>query len=372
MTTLCTNVNVYIDYPRRICTNRSRPSRVGNGSAPVKTIATIRDVAREAHVSVATVSRVFNGGGPVREETSRRIRDVAAVLHYVPHGGARSLITSRTSTIGVLLPDLYGEFFSEVIRGIDIAARRTGYHLIISNSHHDKSEIESAMRAMRGRVDGVIIMSPDIDAQALMANLPHAHPVVLLNSAIKGAAFDSVNIDNTRGARAIVQHLVSHGHSRIAIITGAPRNVDGHERLLGYRAALRAASIERNPRYEAHGGFTEDSGYAAARALLEIRPRPTAIFAANDSMAIGALSALREADIAVPDDIAVAGFDDITIARYLNPPLTSVHVPIAELGERAMAKLIGALRDGDRHVPRQDLLGTTLVIRSSCGPPGHT
>jgi len=340
-----------------------------NGSAsPARTMVTIRDVAREAHVSVATVSRVFNGGGPVREETRSRIRDIATRLRYVPHGGARSLITSRTNTIGVLLPDLYGEFFSEVIRGIDIAARRAGYHLIISNSHHDKSEIESAMRAMRGRVDGVIIMSPDIDAQALMANLPDAHPVVLLNCAIRGAAFDS---DNPRGARAIVQHLISHGHERVAIITGAPRNIDGHERLLGYRAALRAASIKRDLRYEVRGSFTEDSGYKAARALLEIRPRPTAIFAANDSMAIGALSALREAGIAVPDDMAVAGFDDITIARFLNPPLTSVHVPIAELGERAMAKLITALRDKDRHVRRQDLLGTTLVIRSSCGPAGH-
>ncbi|MFN2601308.1 MAG: LacI family DNA-binding transcriptional regulator [Gemmatimonadaceae bacterium] len=343
-----------------------------NGAAsPARTMVTIRDVAREAHVSVATVSRVFNGAGPVREETSRRIRDIAARLRYVPHGGARSLITSRTNTIGVLLPDLYGEFFSEVIRGIDIAARRAGYHLIISNSHHDKTEIESAMRAMRGRVDGVIIMSPDIDAQALMANLPDAHPVVLLNCAIRGATFDSVNIDNTRGARTIVQHLISHGHERVAIITGAPRNIDGHERLLGYRAALRAASIKRDQRYEVRGSFTEDSGYEAAGALLEIRPRPTAIFAANDSMAIGALSALREAGIRVPDDMAVAGFDDITIARYLNPPLTSVHVPIAELGERAMAKLITALRDKDRHVRRQDLLGTTLVIRSSCGSPGH-
>ena len=227
------------------------------------------------------------------------------------------------------------------------------------------------MRAMRGRVDGVIIMSPDIDAQALMANLPDSHPVVLLNCAVKGAAFDSINIDNAGGARAIVQHLISHGHRRIAIITGAPRNVDGHERLLGYRAALRAASIERNASYEAHGRFTEDSGYQAARALLGIRPRPTAIFAANDSMAIGALSALREAGVEVPDDIAVAGFDDITIARYLNPPLTSIHVPIAELGERAMAKLIAALRDKDQHVRRQDSLGTTLVIRSSCGPAGH-
>lgn len=308
----------------------------------------------------------------MREETRRRVNDIATALRYVPHGGARSLITSKTSTIGVLLPDLYGEFFSEVIRGIDLAARRAGYHLIVSSSHADKSEIEGAMRAMRGRVDGVIIMSPDIDAQALMANLPASHPVVLLNCALRGTTFDSVNIDNSRGARKIVRHLISHGHRRIAIIKGAPRNVDGHERQLGYRAALRDAAIGRNSRWEVQGNFTEDSGFEAVRSLLKLPSRPTAIFAANDSMAIGALSALREAGITVPDEIAVAGFDDITIARYLNPPLTSVHVPIAELGERAMAKLIAALRDKDRHVRRQDLLDTTLVIRSSCGPPGHT
>jgi len=334
-------------------------------------MVTIRDVAREARVSVATVSRVFNGGGPVAEETRLRIRDVAKTLRYVPHGGARSLITSKTTAIGVLLPDLYGEFFSEVIRGIDIAARRSGYHLIVSSSHNDKAEIEAAMRAMRGRVDGVIIMSPDIDAQALMANLPASHPVVLLNCAIRGATFDSVNIDNSRGARAIVRHLISHGHTRIAIIAGANRNVDGHERQLGYRAALRDASLDRNVQWETPGNFTEDSGFEAAKSLLKLRSRPTAIFAANDSMAIGALSALRESGVSVPEEIAVAGFDDIPIARHVNPPLTSVHVPIAELGERATEKLIDALTHGDRHVSRQDVLGTTLVIRSSCGPAGH-
>lgn len=225
---------------------------------------------------------------------------------------------------------------------------------------------------MRGRVDGVIIMSPDIDAQALMHNLPDSHPVVLLNCALRGAAFDSVNIDNSRGARAIVRHLISHGHRRIAIIAGATRNVDGHERHLGYRAALRDASLDRNVHWEAPGNFTEDSGFEAARSLLKLRSRPTAIFAANDSMAIGALSALREAGVGVPEEIAVAGFDDIPIARHVNPPLTSVHVPIAELGERATEKLIDSLSHGNRHVRRQDVLGTTLVIRSSCGPAGHT
>src|SRR5205823_2546675 len=150
-----------------------------NGSAlPARTMVTIRDVAREAHVSVATVSRVFNGGGPVREETRRRIRDIATRLRYVPHGGARSLITSRTNTIGVLLPDLYGEFFSEVIRGIDLAARRSGFHVLISGFHSDRAEIEAVLRALRGRVDGLIVLSPDVDAQGLRRNLPETLPVV--------------------------------------------------------------------------------------------------------------------------------------------------------------------------------------------------
>jgi LacI family transcriptional regulator len=133
---------------------------------------TIRDVARVAGVSVATVSRVFNDSGPVNEETRRRIREVASELRYVPNSAARSLITSRTNTLGVLLPDLYGEFFSEVIRGIDQTAQEHDYHLLVSSSHNDKAEMETALRAMRGRVDGVIVMSPDIDAQVLAANLP--------------------------------------------------------------------------------------------------------------------------------------------------------------------------------------------------------
>ncbi|HEU4878961.1 MAG TPA: LacI family DNA-binding transcriptional regulator, partial [Gemmatimonadaceae bacterium] len=145
-------------------------------------MVTIKDVARQANVSVATVSRVFSGANVVREETSRRIRDVAARLRYTPHSGARSLITSKTHTLGVLLPDLYGEFFSEIIRGIDAAARRKGFHLLVSSSHSDRREVESALRAMRGRVDGVILMSPDLDAGALVANLPEDQAVVLLNS----------------------------------------------------------------------------------------------------------------------------------------------------------------------------------------------
>lgn len=335
-------------------------------------MVTIKDVARHANVSVATVSRVFSGANVVREETRRRIRDVAEKLRYAPHTGARSLITSKTQTLGVIIPDLYGEFFSEIIRGIDTAARQAGFHLLVSSSHSDRNELESAIRSMRGRVDGMIIMSPDLDASLLVSSLPDDHPVVMLNSVTRRTGISSVRIDNRRGATEMVRHLIGHGHRRIAFIAGAERNIDGDQRRRGYHAALNEAGIRLNASHEFCGDFTEDSGYEAARELLKRPlPRPTAVFAANDSMAIGAMSALREAGVDVPGEIAVAGFDDIPIARHMSPALSSVHVPIAGLGERAARRLMSALADPSQHVTRQEVLRTTLVIRESCGPPGH-
>ena len=338
---------------------------------PLRPKVTIRDVAREAGVSVATVSRVLNDSGPVGVETRRRILQVAAALRYTPDSAARSLITRRTGTIGVLLPDLYGEFFSEVIRGIDATAQRGGYHLLVSSSHNDKGTVEAAMRAMRGRVDGLVVMSPDVDAQALVANLADTTPVVLLNCDVAGTAFDSLNIDNFGGASAMVRHLVALGHRRIAFISGGDRNHDAAERLRGYRSTLAEAGIEPQPEWERTGDFTESGGYRTAIELASLEPRPTAIFAANDSMAIGALSALREAGLDVPKDVVVVGFDDIPIARYMSPPLTTVHVAINELGERATRMLLQAVDEKNQHVKCQETLPTTLVIRRSCGAEGE-
>jgi len=267
-------------------------------------LVTIKDVAREANMSVATVSRVLNDSGPVSDETKKLIREVAGRMRYVPHSGARSLITSKTETIGVLLPDLYGEFFSEVIRGMDDTAQKNGFHLLISRAYADRHGIETAMKAMRGRVDGVVAMSPDLDENSLL-NLPSTIPVVLLCSVPRGYEIDSLTIQNSRGAREMVTHLVGLGHRRIAIIKGSPRNYDAAERLRGYRTALKDAGIAPDSALERDGDFTEAAGYSAAVELLELEDRPTAIFAANDSMAIGALSALRESGIRVPDDIAV-------------------------------------------------------------------
>ncbi|HUQ98771.1 MAG TPA: LacI family DNA-binding transcriptional regulator [Gemmatimonadaceae bacterium] len=329
-------------------------------------MVTIKDVAREANVSVATVSRVLNGSGPVSEDTKRRIHEVAGRMRYVPHGGARSLITSKTDTLGVLLPDLYGEFFSEVIRGMDDTAQQHGFHLLISRSHADRNGIDTAMRAMRGRVDGVVAMSPDLDAESLL-DVPSTIPVVLLCSVSRGNELDSLTIQNCSGARDMVRHLTSLGHTRVAIIKGSPRNYDAAERLRGYRLALKEAGIAPDASLERDGGFTEQGGYAATLELLELNDRPTAIFAANDSMAIGAMSALRESGVRVPDEMAVAGFDDIPLARFMDPPLSSVHVPICELGARAVELLVNGVAHKNGHVRKRQRVSTTLVIRRSSG-----
>jgi LacI family transcriptional regulator len=338
--------------------------------------ASIKEVALKAGVSIATVSRVLNDKGPVAEATRRRILEAIERLRYVPHGAARSLITNQTDTIGVLLPDLYGEFFSEVIRGIDQAARRNGLHVLISGFHSDRAEIEAVLRALRGRVDGLIVLSPDVDAQTLRRNLPETLPVVLLNTRIdrqtpqapstpEALNFDAINTDNHGGALAMVRHLVALGHRRIALIRGPEENVDARERLRGYRDALRALGVAES--LELSGDFSEESGYRAGQRLLTLNPRPTAVFAANDSMAIGCLFALRAAGVRVPEDVALAGFDDIPIARYLSPSLSSVHVPIAELGTRAMERLLHAVENKNEHERRRETVATTLVVRGSCG-----
>ncbi len=339
-------------------------------------MATIKDVARKARVSIATVSRAFNCSGPVKDETRRRIRAAAAVLRYAPHGAARSLTTRKTNTVGVLLPDLYGEFFSEIIRGVDEAAQRLGYHLLVSSAHDSQEAIEAAMHAMRGRVDGLIVMCPDLDAATLASKLPKGLPLVLVDSAVEQRTgrprFNSLSIDNYGGAYSMVTHLVRMGHERIAIIRGPARNHDAKERLRGYRAAMRRALLDAPPEWQLAGDFSEAAGYRAALELLGLSPIPTALFASNDSMALGALSALRDVGIEVPRELAVAGFDDIPLARYASPALTSVHVPISELGRRATDVLVAAIRGRARRVRRQETLPTTLVVRQSCGGGQHS
>lgn len=326
---------------------------------------TIKDVAKAAGVSVASVSRALNGHDSVTPDTRQRILDVAARLRYMPNSAARSLITQRTQTIGAVLPDLHGEFFSELIRGMDAAARARGLHLLVSSSHGSASEVGEVLRTLRGRVDGVLIMSPHADAVTLADNLPAALPTVLMNTRLAGGDYLSLSIDNYGGAYAMVEHLVACGHRRIAFVAGPPNNFDADERLRGYRDALKKRLPKQAPEI-LQGDFSEESGYRAGLAVRELTPRPQAIFAANDMMAIGCLFALKELGLDVPGDIALAGFDDIPIARFVSPPLTTMRVRIADLGSQALERLAAAI-DGQAMPRLAHELECSLVVRHSSG-----
>jgi LacI family transcriptional regulator len=327
--------------------------------------ATIKDVAIRARVSTASVSRVLNGTGAVTEPTRQRVLRAAQHLRYTPHEAARSLITRRTRTIGVLLSSIHGEYFSELIRGIDRAARLRRLHLLVCSSHGDADEAALALRAMNGRVDGVLVMSPYLDARSLDEALPATLPAVLLNTPEEAGRTPAFVIDDFGGAKAMVEHLRALGYRRIAHIAGPAGNYESAERLRGFQAAL-GRTLAAKAAVLA-GNFTEESGYLAGQQLAAATPRPDAVFAANDMMAIGCLFALREAGLRVPADMALAGFDDIPIARYISPPLTTVRAQITELGRQALDALAQAIDEpGDGKFVRHTL-GTQLVVRESCG-----
>ena len=326
--------------------------------------ATIRDVARRAEVSVASVSRALNGLNNVRGETRERIMAAAAELGYVPHAGARSLSLARAHAIGVVLPDLHGEFFSECVRGMDREASRRGYLLLLSNMHDDSEQSASALRTMRGRVDGLLVMAPHITPESLERALPSALPAVLINAPGEVASRPSLRLDNRAGARAMVEHLLANGYRHIVHIAGPEGNVDAQERLQGFHEALAELAPDMPVRIIA-GDFNEEAGEAAARQILASGEPCDAVFAANDMMAIGCLYALRQAGKRVPEDVAVAGFDDVPLARYL--ALTTIEVRIAEIGARAVSRLIDMI-EGKGAGSGIELQEPQLIARATTAP----
>ncbi len=332
-------------------------------------MATIRDVARAAGVSIATVSRVYNNQSLVNAETAGNILKVAAELDYWPNPAAQSLTTRRTHTFGVLLPDLFGEFYSEIIRGIDLVSHRNGFQILLSSSCFNLEEVVMASRAMLGRIDGVIMMAPDERSIETAIRARRRVPVVLLNPCGEIEGCHSVAVDNVHGAENAVNHLLGLGHRDIAMVAGPADNVDANDRHRGFRRALAAAGQDPDRALIVPGDFRETTGFKAASVILKHKPRPTAVFVANDSMAIGLLASLREGRIEVPGDIAVVGFDDVTLAGYMNPALTTVSVDASGLGGRAVEMMLDVLDDNASDTPRRVVLPTTLKIRQSCGAP---
>lgn len=326
-----------------------------------KSAATIRDVAQVAQLSVASVSRALNSHGNVHPDTRARVLDAVALLGYVPNAAARSLSMARSHAIGVVLPDLHGEFFGELVRGIDAAASARGHLLLVSNMHANPALAREAMAAMRGRIDGLIVMAPGLTAAELEAALPPSLPAVLVNSPARPGRH-GLRIDNVTGVTTMVEHLLAIGCRRIVHLAGMVENIDGAERRDAYRAAMQAQDGSLSATV-LDGDFTDAAGERLVTELIASGAPFDAIFAANDMMALGALQALRAADRA---DVAVAGFDDIPLARFLD--LTTMRADMAGIGAAAATRLLDELAGGtaERTVER---IVPDLVVRASTRRP---
>lgn len=337
---------------------------------------TIYDVAKEAGVSIASVSRVLHGKDGVSDATRERIRVAMRELRYVPSGAARGLASKRLGVIGLIFPDLDDPsadsghetllYSDEVIRGAERAARAEGRAILIAATHSTSAR-ELAL-SVAGRVDALVVLARSV-READVRVVADRVPTVMLAGGRRLKGTDYVGVDNVGGARAATQHLLEHGFEDIAFMAGPTNSPDGRARFTGFREALTAAGFQAPDRPEAHGDFTERGGAAAMNELLQRRRRPPrAVVVGNDQMAVGALSLLAEAGLSVPGDVALTGFDDIQLARHVAPPLTTVRQPMRNLGEECVRLLLRRLDDPDAK-PQTVELPTQLVVRQSCGCP---
>lgn len=329
--------------------------------------ATIRDVARKAKVSTATVSRVLAGLDVVSDDLAERVRGAARSLKYQPSRVARTLRSQKAHTVAVLIPNIQNPFFTGVLRGIEDLLQATDYTLILGNSDDNPAREKGYLDLLRADGVGGIILVPGLEgAKAYREALDDGIPIVSIDRFVADLEADSVTVANAEGAAAAVRHLVGLGHRRIAIATG-PANVStAAERLSGYLSALTESKVPRDKELIQHVVFRQEGGYEAASRLLSLPDPPTAIFAASDFIALGVLRALHERRRRIPEDCAVVTFDDMPWAAALSPPLTAVAQPTYEIGATAARLLLARIRDPERPQERVRLQ-TQLIVRASCG-----
>jgi len=335
--------------------------------------ATSQDVAELAGVSRTTVSLILNEvpGVQISEETRRRVLAAARKLNYYPNAAARSLASRRTQTIGLVLcqsPDrIFADaFLPEVLRGIGDITRERDFRVLLQ-SVDDVTKEDAYINLVRGKqIDGIILSGPRSDDRQLLQLKKDGFPIVLLGQ-LKGSGINFVDVDNVGGAKMAVEHLIRLGHQRIGMITNAPlQYTASQDRLAGYRLALEENSLPYDEQLVRYGDFREESGYQAMRELLACSPPLTAVFVASDLVAFGAMEAIKEAGLRIPQEVAIVGFDDVCLAPYVDPPLTTVRLPAYELGTSAADMLIKMI-EGEELKESQVLLQAELLIRESCG-----
>jgi DNA-binding LacI/PurR family transcriptional regulator len=335
--------------------------------------ATIADVAARARVSTATVSRVLNGAGRASPATRERVLAAARELGYRPSGVARSLKLRQTRTIGLIVTDIENPFFPSLVRAVEDAARAEGYAILLGNAADDP-ERESAYLELLvdRRVDGVIIAASSLGIRhgEWLAEPPL--PVVLVNTTSTGVPLTAVASDNRAGARSAAEHLIGLGHRRLGFLAAPARNVDSPVRLAGVRDAMAAAGLDPTELQVATGLALVGGGETAMTELLGSAVRPTGVVAYNDLMAIGAMRAAKSLGLRIPDDVSIAGFDDVEFASYVDPPLTTVAQDQATMGREAVRALAAQLAAGRGSPPSEATivrLPTVLRIRGSTAPP---
>jgi LacI family transcriptional regulator len=329
---------------------------------------TIRDVAIKAGVSITTVSHVVNKTRFVSKELCERVYAAMEELNYRPNTLARSLRMGETKTIGLIIPDNSNPFFAELARIIEDIGFENGYSVILCNSDniHEK-EFAYINMLIAKQIDGVIFIAAGNNPEHLVELIKRNIPVVVIDRNIANAAVDVVLVDNEKGGFDVVNYLLGLGHKKIACISGPSKLTPSIGRVKGYRKALKQAGIPIRENYIISGDFRSPSGEAATLQLLRLPEPPTAIFACNDLMALGALRALRNAGLSVPQEISIIGFDDIDLADEITPPLTTVAQPIAELATSAVEILISRIQESTpRSETQRKVLNAWLVIRESC------
>lgn len=328
---------------------------------------TIRDVAKHAGVSISTVSRVLNNTCAVAEDKRERVQIAARDLGYVPNPNARSLLMKSTGGIGILLPHVSGEFFSEFLTGSDMMAKNNDFFLLISASHHKASEWRAAVQSVYKRVDGLVVMAPQLTPSQL--NLATDVPTIFVNTPVAGGDrenVDVINFDNAGGVREATNMLLELGHKRFVYLAGPERAFDARERTRGFTDAMHAAGVSDYTILQA--GYDQSDGREAAAAIARMNPRPTAVLAANDYCALGALAGLLAEGIRVPEDLSLVGFDNVPSAGFSMPPLTSVAVPIRQIGEQALTLLIKRIREPEEGSSTMEL-PVEVVVRDTTAPP---
>lgn len=331
----------------------------------------LKDLAQKTGFSITTVSRALAGYGDVGEVTRQKIVETAAAMGYQPNLVARQLRNQATQTLGLIMPvkdhSLLGDFFVQLLLGINDCASRNGYDVLISAHNPGEEEMAAYRRIVGGnRVDGMILartrrFDPRI---AYLQALKFPFVVSGRNAPTELSKFPYIDADSQQGIRSVVDHLIALGHQHIGLILPPHEVAFTAYRLAGYRDALDAAGIAFDPRLVVHSNLLREGGYKAALNLLEAAPELTAIVACNDVMALGAMSALQSRGLRIGRDVAVTGFDDIPAAEYANPPLTTIHQPIYEIGQHLVEMLLGIIR-GETPTETQVIVQPTLVIRES-------